>query len=106
MYQRAMSEAQERPSSRLSWRVRLIHSTAVAMTLFALIENNIVVTSGRYRGIVITAIVCSAVATVLLGLIWRRLSSTRQWASVILVAANVLNLYDAVGRRLPAVMDW
>jgi len=76
------------------------------MTLFALIENNIVVTSGSYRGIVITAIVCSVVATALLGLIWRRLSPARQWASVILVAANVLNLYDAVGRRLPAVMDW
>ena len=105
-YHRAVVKPQEQGSPRKSWSVVVGHATAVVMTMLALLANNITLVSGDYRAVVIAAVGWSGGAIVLSFALWRELTLTLKLVSLVLVLANIWTLYDAAGRRLPAVMGW
>jgi hypothetical protein len=76
------------------------------MTVLALLANNITLASGDYRAAVIAAVGWSAGAILLTLVLWRESSMPLKLVSLLLILANAWTLYDAAGRRLPAVMGW
>jgi hypothetical protein len=99
-------EAEERVRRRESRVLVLGHATAVVMSLLAVSANTVTLVSGDYKGVVIAAVGWSACATVLMVVLWRRLSLMLKVVSFVLIVANAWTFCDAAWRRLPGVMGW
>ncbi|MCP5021462.1 MAG: hypothetical protein GY930_06770 [bacterium] len=76
------------------------------LTLYALVLNNITVSTGNYTSIVIQAIACSFIAILLVVVAWRRIPPVGRATAVLFVLVNLWTLLDAGGLRLPAVLGW
>jgi hypothetical protein len=94
-------EARERDLGR-----PLCFNAAFVLTLWALFVNSVDLASGDYASVVIQALVCSALALVLIAIRWRRMPGFARAISLVLTAANLWTLIDAGGRRLPGILGW
>ena len=77
-----------------------------AMTLYALVLNNVTVVPRLNRSTVIQAVAVCAAAMVITGFIWSRVAVAGRVVLAPCVVANLWTLLDAGGRRLPGVMGW
>ena len=84
----------------------LCFHTAIVLTLWALLVNNISLASSAYTSVVVQAIVCSVAALVLIAIGWNRLPSFARAMAAVIILANAWTLLDAGGRRLPAILGW
>ena len=84
----------------------LAHTGALLLTLYAFMINNITVATNNYTSIVIQAVACSSVAILLVVVAWRRIPPAGRATAAVFVLANFWTLFDAGGRRLPAVLGW
>ncbi|MBI1851797.1 MAG: hypothetical protein HYR85_15770 [Planctomycetes bacterium] len=79
-------------------------SVALLLTLWAVITDNITLTTGRYTAVLIQAVVCSSASLLCLAFGWPRMSTLLRVLSVILALADAWTLFDAGGCRLPGVL--
>jgi len=81
---------------------------AGALGLWAMAVNNITFATNDYFWIVVEAIVCAGLSSLLLAssVRWRHASVASRVFAVTLLALNGWTLLDAGGRRLPAILGW
>ncbi len=84
----------------------LCFHTALLLTLWALLVNNICLASSDYSSVVVQAIMCSVVALVLISIGWNRMPVFARVIAMDIVLAAGWTLLDAGGRRLPAILGW
>jgi len=82
----------------------LLLPLALVLTLVALFCNNVTFAKSDHLPEVVTAIACSAVALLAIGLGWTRTLGWRRTLAVVLALASAWTLMDAAGRRLPAIL--
>jgi len=76
------------------------------LTLYAFTINAVTFATNDYRSVVLQAVGVAGVAVALVFVVWRRVQAVGRVTLGLCVLANLLTLFDAAGRRLPAVMGW
>jgi hypothetical protein len=76
------------------------------MTLYAFTINIVTFATNDHRAIVLQAVGGAAMASALGVGIWRRVPGAGRVMLALCFLANLWTLFDAGGRRLPAVMGW
>lgn len=77
---------------------------AALLALFGGLLNNITLASSDYLVPVLTAVATSLLSIVLTALVWRRVGLIPRLFSCGVVLLCLWTLYDAAGRRLPAML--
>jgi protein-S-isoprenylcysteine O-methyltransferase Ste14 len=84
----------------------LAYVLVLLMTLYAFAINVMTIATNDYRSIVVQAVGVAGLAVLLVFAIWRRVPAAARVMLVLCILANLYTLFDAGGRRLPAVMGW
>jgi hypothetical protein len=84
----------------------LVYVLVLLLTLYAFAINVITFATNDYGSIVLQAVGLAGLAVLLACVIWRRVPAGARAMLVLCVLANLWTLFDAGGRRLPAVMGW
>lgn len=84
---------------------RFAFAAALCLTLAALALNNVTLASSDYLMVVLAAVGCAIAALVLIAAAWKRQTWWVRAISVLAAVADAWTLLDALGRRLPALLQ-
>ncbi|MFN9975589.1 MAG: hypothetical protein ACK58T_37420 [Phycisphaerae bacterium] len=101
-----MTASTGKAARRTSPWAALAYVLVLLMTLYAFAINIITFATNDYRSIVMQAVGVASLASVLTVAIWRRVPAAGRVMLALCFLANLWTLFDAGGRRLPAVMGW